>query len=125
MGDRVLMQCHNSKTGEFGPVIYCHWAGRRVPVIVRALVARVRGKTNDLPYVSARLLQEAIDITPGNVGATGFGIENAEFLLIKEDNPDDAGVVLIDVANDFRCVCMGGYLGVDPEGFPYIPQLAI
>ena len=121
MGDCVLMRCHNSNTGEFGPVIYCHWSGHRVPLIVRALVARVRDKTNDLPHVSARLLQEAIDRTPGNAGATGFGIENADLLLTREDSHGDAGVVLIDVANDFRCVCLGGYLGVDRNGFPYIP----
>ena len=79
----------------------------------------MEGRTNDIPYASARLLQEAMgDHTEGS---TGFGIENADLLLTREDSHGDAGVVLIDVANDFRCVCLGGYLGVDRNGFPYIP----
>lgn len=120
MGDRVLMQVYNSKTGEFGPAIYCHQCGYDSPQIVRALAARMADRENDVAYASARLLQEAIGDREGN---TGYGLWNVDLLLTKEDG-DDAGVILIDAADHFRCTCLGGYLKDGPDGFPQNPNIA-
>ncbi|MBU3721236.1 MAG: hypothetical protein FGM22_10935 [Burkholderiaceae bacterium] len=115
MGDRVLMQCFNSHTGEVGPVLYCHNAGYRAPEIVRKLAERMIERQGDLEYNSARLVQEAI---AGQAGALSFGLSNAVAKLTDDDSPGDAGVILIDVAQRHRCECLGGYLMVGEDGFP-------
>lgn len=107
MGDRVLMQCYSSKTGEFGPVVYGHWVGSYAKSIVKRLTQRMQSRPDDLQYSSARLVQAAIQDDMGN---TGFGIWNAKHLLNAEDTHGDAGVVLIDVSKDHKATYLGGYL---------------
>jgi hypothetical protein len=107
MGNRVLMQCFSSKTGEFGPVVYCHWAGDTAPEIVNRLAAQMKGREGDLAYSSARLVQCAIGTDAHN---TGFGMWNAEKLLTAADSHGDAGCVLIDVDKDHKAQYFGGYL---------------
>jgi hypothetical protein len=119
MGDRVLMQV--VKGDEFGPVVYCHWAGESTPEIVRRLAVRMADRPGDLEYSSARLVQEAIN---GADRSTSFGIWNAEKKLTAADSHGDAGVVLIDCANGHKCECFGGYLKTDADGFPAVKQPA-
>lgn len=114
MGDRLLMQCHND-VGDFGPVVYCHWSGPEAPEIVRAFARVMATRPDDVEYATARLLQAAIKSDTGN---TGFGVMNATKLLDAGDSHEDAGVVLIDVSNGFRCRCLGGYLRDGSDGFP-------
>jgi hypothetical protein len=115
MGDRVLFQVVNG-SGEFGPVVYCHWAGARAPEIVRKLAARMAGRSGDFDYATARLVQECTAGDPD--GALSFGVWNADKQLTAEDSHGDAGVVLIDCSHGFRCECLGGYLRADAEGMP-------
>lgn len=112
MGDRVLMQCR--KGDEFGPVLYCHWAGDQAPEIVRRLAKRMADRRGDIQYCSARLVQEAIG---DDSSALSFGIWNADKMLTAEDSHGDAGVILIDT-DTFRCECLGGYLETGADGFP-------
>ena len=113
MGDRALLQVVSGT--EFGPVVYCHWAGSRVPEIVRRLAKRMAERGDDLAYASARLVQECIN---GDDSALSFGIWNADKPLSEEDSHGDAGVVLIDCANGYKCQCFGGYLEAGDDGFP-------
>lgn len=107
MGDRVLMQCYSSKSGEFGPVVYCHWTGESAPNVLKRLRSRMKDRPGDLAYSSARLVQEAIG---EDEGALSFGTWNAEALLTEKDSHGDAGVILIDVDKGHHATCMGGYL---------------
>ena len=116
MGDRVLMQCFSSKSGECGPVVYGHWAGCEAQDIVLKLAKRMEGRGGDLAYSSARLAQEAVATSPN--GNTGFGIWNQTTKLTAKDSHGNAGVILIDVDNGHRCECLGGYLKADENGFP-------
>ena len=112
------MQCISSKSGEVGPVVYCHWSGRRAPYIVRRLAARMKGREGDLSYSSARLVQEAIGMnTNGNIS---FGVWNSATKLVPNDSHGDAGCVVIDVDNGHKCECFGGYLSVAKDGFPTV-----
>ena len=118
MGDRVLFQVvrgASSAQANIGPVVYCHWSGERAPQIVRALAKRMVDRPGDVEYATARLVQEC---TGANAGATGFGVWSATSRLTEEDSHGDAGVVLIDCANGFRCECLGGYLRTGADGFP-------
>jgi len=123
MGDRILFQVVTSGGDAVGPVVYCHWSGDKAPEIVRALASRMADRPGDVAYATARLVQECIAV--GDVdGATRFGVWNATFedglfcRLTAEDTHGDAGVVLIDCADGFRCECLGGYLRTGPDGFP-------
>ena len=107
MGDRVLMQCYSSKTGVFGPVLYCHWAGSDAPQIVKALRDRMAERPGDPDYSSARLVQIAIG---NDASALSFGIWNATALLTESDSHGDAGCVLIDVSDNHSAQYFGGYL---------------
>lgn len=116
MGDRVLFQVINKKDpAAFGPVVYCHWAGSDAGRIVRALAERMADRPGDVGYASARLVQEC---TAGDDGALGFGVWNASTRLTAEDSHGDAGVILIDCADGFRCECVGGYMLTGRDGFP-------
>jgi hypothetical protein len=120
MGDRALLQVINSKEpGEFSPVVYLHWAGDSVPDIVRELKRRMASRPGDTSYAAARLVQIAIGDDKGNIS---YGIWNAKKPLTKEQSHGDAGVVLIDCSDGFKCQCLGGYLVVDDEGLPALPE---
>ncbi len=114
MGDRVLFQVVSGNN--VSPVVYCHWAGSDAPRIVRALAERMTARGDDVDYAAARLVQECTALDPD--GFLGFGISNASARLTKADSHGDAGVVLIDCADNFRCECLGGYLVTGPDGFP-------
>ena len=113
MGDRVLMQVVGSE--EFGPVVYCHWAGSYTPQIVRRLAKRMEGRPDDVSYTTARLVQEAIG---GDTDNLSFGVWNAKRVLTGADSHGDAGVVIIDCNDGFKCQCLGGYLVTGEDGFP-------
>ena len=115
MGDRVLFQVIDSVNNKVGPIVYCHWSGYRAPEIVRNLAVRMVGCGGDLDYATARLVQECIGDDDGNLG---FGVWNETKQLTEEDSHGDAGVVLIDCANGFKCQCIGGYLVTGEDGFP-------
>lgn len=110
------MQCFSSKSNKVGPVVYCHNMGYSAPYIVKALAQRMKGREGDLSYSSARLVQEAIGShTKGNLS---FGCWNSPSKLTAQDSRGDAGVVLIDVDNDHKTECLGGYLRNGPDGYP-------
>lgn len=116
MGDRVLFQVVNkADPAAFGPVIYGHWAGSNAPAIVRRLAERMADRAGDVDYATARLVQEC---TAGDDGALGFGVWNASARLTADDSHGDAGVVLVDCGDGFRCECAGGYLRNGSDGFP-------
>ena len=97
MGDRVLMQCINKKTGEFGPVCYGHWSGGDVHRIIERLARRMVERPDVVEYSSARLVQEMIVFEDG---CLGYGLWNTDRILTAEDSHGDAGVVLIDVSDN-------------------------
>ena len=107
MGNTVLMQCVNKKTGEFGPVCYGYYTGTDAPAVVERLARRMRERQNDVQYSSARLVQEMIAFEDGCLGQA---IWNADHILTAEDSQGDAGVVLIDVSDNHRPTYLGGYL---------------
>ena len=116
MGDRVLIQCFSSKTGEVGPVIYGHWSGYDSADAVRRLAERMKPRQGDVAYSSARMVQELIGADDKE--CHGFGIWNEDKKLTKEDSHGDAGIILIDVDNEHRCECLGGYLTIGDDGLP-------
>lgn len=110
MGDRVLMQIVNNE-GDFGPVVYGHDAGVFAPVIVEALVKRMKNRTGDMAYWSGRLVQEVSRTCPD--GDVSLGMWNAEGVLTEDASHGDAGVVLIN-ADTGKATYLGGYY--TPEG---------
>jgi hypothetical protein len=106
MGNRVLMQCINKKTGEFGPVAYGHWSGGDVRSITERLAARMVERPDDVEYSSARLVQEMITFEDG---CLGYGLWNIDHILTADDSHGDAGVVLIDVSDNHSIIHFGGY----------------
>ena len=117
MGDRVLFQViHGDRSG---PVAYGHWSGSRAPEVARRLAARMESRPGDLDYATARLVQELVN---GAEGSTGFGVWNSSRRLVETDSHGDAGVVLIDCADGFRCQCFGGYLRTGKDGFPEVAR---
>ena len=114
MGDRVLFQVISSanKPTEFSPVLYGHWCGSRAPSICAAIKARMRGRPG-VSYTAARLVQEAIGYSNGNLS---YGLSNAEGVLTAEDSHGDAGIVLVDVTGPvMHFECLGGYLTTDGD----------
>ena len=109
MGDRVLLQCHSAKSGKFGPVVYCHWLGDKAPQIVNQLINRMRPRTGDLDYASARLVQECTLAQNDPDSYMGIGVWSADHLLTAKDSHGDAGCVLIDV-DTWQTTYLGGYL---------------
>lgn len=126
MGDRVLFQVFKAPVSvgepgnsEFGPVIYGHWCGSEATDVCKRIKKRMIGRSQDVEYTSARLVQEILK-DEGTEGNTGFGIWNADALLKKEDSHGDAGIVLVDVSEPkMKFLCLGGYLKVGSDGFPY------
>ncbi len=125
MGDRVLFQVLSKAQGAVGPVVYGHWSGSNAPAIVRRLVDRMAARPGDVAYTTARLVQEIVADDPD--GPLGVGVWNAPTLgggssevLTADDTHGDAGVVLIDCSDGFRCECLGGYLLTGPDGFPVV-----
>lgn len=107
MGDRVLLQVVKKSPEEFSPVIYCHWLGGCGAIdAVTRLKARMEGRSGDVPYATARLVQEVINNDNGNLS---FGVWNAEKVLTAEDSHGDAGVILVN-ADTFEMTFLGGYL---------------
>lgn len=116
MGDRVLFQVVSKNDPKrVSPVVYCHWAGSDAPRIVRELAKRMADRPGDVDYTAARLVQVC---TEGDEGSIGFGIWSTSTKLTDTDSHGDAGVVLIDCADGFKCKCMGGYLRRGKDGFP-------
>ena len=103
---------------ENGPAVYCHGRGHDAPAIVKRFAARMKDRRGDVPYLTARLLQEAMG---DDTRDTGFGVFNADKRLTSDDTHGDAGIVLID-ADTFRCECVGGYLKADASGMPICPR---
>ena len=123
MGDRVLFQVVSNAQGIVGPVVYGHWSGAEAPAIVRRLADRMAARPGDVDYTTARLVQGVLEGLPD--GPLGVGVWNAPTLgggqserLTAEDTHGDAGVVLIDCSDGFRCECLGGYLRTGDDGFP-------
>lgn len=123
MGNRVLFQCVSSRSEElnvpmnqkYGPVVYGHWSGDRAGEVVAKLKERMKGRENDVEYATARLVQILCGNNSGNLG---FGCWNATGILTVDDSHGNAGVVLIDVGDGFKCKCLGGYLETDENGLP-------
>jgi hypothetical protein len=116
MGDRVIVQVGTKDN--FGPVLYGHWCGHDMPLIVRKWAARMASRKGDVSYLSARLLQDMIG---KDQDQTGFGILNAIAIQEAGDSHGDAGVIVVD-PQTFYCTCSGGYLVTDKDGFPSNPD---
>lgn len=114
--DIVMFQVHNSKTEEFGSVIYCNNDGDRARAIVLDLRKRTEKQSTDVAQVTARLLLLAA--VGHSMWDLDFAVWNVDYLLTRDDSQGDAGVVLIDVANNFHTTCMGGYLMNGANGLP-------
>jgi hypothetical protein len=100
MGDRVLMQIHSSKTGEFGPVVYGHWSGGKAVEICESLKQKMNTRQGDVSYSSARLVQLMIQLSGVADENTSVGIWNTEKKLTNADSHGDEGVFLIDCDNN-------------------------
>lgn len=96
MGDRVLMQMVDRKTGRFGPVVYGHWSGSVAKDIVAALKEKMETRKDDIDYATARLVQCMIDVSGIQEDNTGIGCWNADEVLTKHDSHGDGGIYLID-----------------------------
>lgn len=115
MGDRVIFQVvrgydRETKTAlEFGPAIYGHWSGHEWREHAAAVKKHMAGCNDDVAYSSARLLQNMI-VTPFQKNDNcGFGIWNTTKVLTVDDNPGDAGIILIDCGDDHAVIPICGY----------------
>jgi len=108
MGDRALIQLHIG--GDVSPVLYLHWSGSNVGDILSRTMERMKNRHDDLPYVFARMVQEAIN---GRDGDTGFGCWNQPKALSAGDSHGDAGCFLVDVSLPAWKVRAGGGYGIE------------
>lgn len=92
MGNRVLFQVVSPDRRKFSPVIYGHWSGGEAPDVIERLTERMIGRSDDISYVAARLVQELIGDDEGNLS---FGLSNADSVLRKVHSQGDAGIYLI------------------------------
>jgi hypothetical protein len=109
MGDRALIQLTNASK-EFSPVLYLHWDGSRVGEIIYNTQERMRGRTGDLEYSFARLVQQAMGDCDGN---TSVGVWNADKLLTAKDGHGDAGCFVVDIQGEDWVVHAGGGYGIE------------
>lgn len=120
MGDRALIQLTN-KNGDVSPVLYLHWSGSGVADILARTHQQMAGRTNDVEYTFARLVQQAIN---GDTGSTAFGVWNQPFVLVPDDSHGDAGCFVVDITTNEWMVAQGGGYGLDGEhAFP-VSELA-
>lgn len=103
MGERVTFQVHNSKTNEYGPIIYLKWGAE----FAYTVILRFKKK-----WANKEMLN--VGLTTGKVAAHAsfvFGEVNIWNAHSLSDGsfPGDAGAVLLDVATG-RVTCLGGYL---------------
>lgn len=127
ISDRVFFQVvrgTSSDPSDHGPVVCSRWYGSRAPKIIKSLAKRVDKWSTVFPAsigdITACLVQECLGTSEG---MGGVEVWSATSRLTEADSHGDAGVVLIDCANGFRCECLGGYLVTDADGFPKKRQL--
>jgi len=115
MGDRVLFQVVSGKN--VSPVVYGHWSGYSAGDVCKRLKERMKGRSGDVEYTAARLVQELIGNEEGN---TGWGIWNQTRVLSAGDSHGDAGIVIIDCSGpELSFTCFGGYLKInETTGLP-------
>lgn len=106
MGDRAVIQLESA--GHYSPVLYLHWGGHAVAGIIERTQKRMEDRPGDLPYIFARLVQEAVSEAPE--GSTGFGVWNATEEITEADSQGDAGCFVVDVLNSkYDIRAFGGY----------------
>lgn len=104
MGDRALIIFRHQRDGkaiEYGPTVYLHWNGYQVIEWLREFKETLmKGRTTDLPYVSARFIGFCHDKIPGNLSLGVWntniprrGIDKPAFW--KNESHGDSGVFLI------------------------------
>lgn len=103
MGERVTFQVHNSKTNEYGPIIYLKWGAE----FAHTVVLRFKKKWAAKEFLN-------VGLTTGNIAghvSYVFGEVNIwnAYALSDGSFPGDAGAVLFDVATG-KVSCLGGYL---------------
>jgi len=97
MGDRALIQLTDGK--RYSPSLYVHRDGSRARSIIKDTQKRMEGRTDDLEYSFARLVQIAIGDDEGNMG---FGVQNEQGKLTAEDSPGNHGVFIANINNNWR-----------------------
>lgn len=110
MGDRALIVLKSGT--EHSPVLYLHWHAPQVQHYINRLCEVMEGRDDDLSYSFARLCGIVHNDIDGN---TSFGVWNLpedfkdtpEYL--QEMSHGDAGVFIVDIANNYAIGTHGGY----------------
>jgi hypothetical protein len=116
MGDRALIIFTDGEN--VSPVIYLHWAGSRVPDLLRQHKALMISRGADVQYAAARFVGIVHMTMPEQ--NLSLGMWNADGDLYKavlgrrsdqlaEMSHGDAGLVVVDVKN-YSWQAYGGYL---------------
>lgn len=93
MGNRVLVQLKSDD--EVSPVLYGHWSGHDAKDWLTKLIVKMADRLDDISYSFARLVQIAMSESIND--NTGFGVWNAEKLLVASDSHGDAGIYILNV----------------------------
>ena len=113
MGDRVLVGFRSNERES--PIVYLHWGGHCVEKLLRETFEQMRGRLDDLEYVTARFVgkcHESIGIAEN----TGLGVWNLDGRLSQEESHGDAGVFEVDIFEDrWEIKARDGY-GFGPTG---------
>lgn len=115
MGDRALVQFHRpgAEAGDpdgYGPVVYLHWSGSRVPALLAEWREVMKTRMADITYGTARFIGVCHErIAP----PLSLGVWSADHLLTKDDSHGDAGVFLVDCRTGLA-EQLGGYY--QPDG---------
>jgi len=92
MGDRALIQLVRS--GGYSP------KGSDAENIIKRTKLRMGGRSTDIEYAFARLVQIAID---GDTGNANFGVINTSGVMQgEEDSPGDNGCFVVDLDADWK-----------------------
>jgi len=105
MGDRATVQLVDNR-GEYSPILYAHWAGDRVPDILKTAAPLMRA--GDISYAFARMVGVFHNETDPKQGLS-LGVYEASGVQGCDDQGDNGHFeVNVDTGNVKR---FGGYTG--------------
>lgn len=118
MGDRALV-CFKGTRDEYSPVIYLHWAGNKVPELLKEHAKLMKGRDDDPAYAAARFCGICHAKDPNSNTSIGINDKPADLKpeTLKEASHGDAGFILVDTVT-WTWKAYGGYLGDNENPFP-------
>ncbi|MGL6075445.1 MAG: hypothetical protein ACRC8S_14920 [Fimbriiglobus sp.] len=112
MGDRACLLFFDDRV--ISPTVYLHWHGEDIPDWLQLLTTRMRGRSGDAFYATARFIGICHERIEGNLS---LGVRSNSFThadlqrpeILEAASPGDSGLVVVDT-RDFSWRVYGGDL---------------